>query len=86
MFQVSYSVSMNTGTPPSYTTGFTVAEKVMSEQNTFSPGFTPASFTARWRAEVPVARATAYLHPTVSQARRSTSLIFSPTVDIQFFS
>ena len=39
--KVSYSVSMNTGSPPSYTTGFTVASKVMSEQNTFFPSSTP---------------------------------------------
>ena len=77
---------MNTGSPPSYFTGFTVASKVTSEQNTFSPGFTPANFTAICKAAVPAERATAYLHPIFSQVRRSTSLIFLPTVDIQFVS
>ena len=40
-----------------YETGFTVAAKVVSEQKTVSPAFTPASFIARWSAAVPAERA-----------------------------
>ena len=84
MFHESYSVSINTGTPPSYVIGFTVALNVISLQNTFSPGFIPANFIAKWSAAVPEDNATAYLHPTFSQVIFSTSFIFSPTVLIQF--
>ena len=37
-------------------------------------------------AAVPLARATAYFFPTFSAICRSTSLMFSPMVDIQFVS
>ena len=77
---------MNIGTPPSYTTGLIVAANVMSEQNTLSPGFTPASFTAICKAAVPVDKATAYLHPILSHARRSISFMLLPTVESQFVS
>ena len=43
-----------------YVTGLTVAEKVISEQNTLSPGFIPASLTAKCNVEVPEDNATAY--------------------------
>ena len=98
MFHVSYSVSINTGSPPSYTTGFTVASKVISEQNTFLPSNAPcptfgipyasipASFIARCSDAVPADNPTAYLQPIFSHTNRSTSLIFAPTVDIQFVS
>src|SRR5574344_2473121 len=46
----------------------------------------PASFIARWRDAVPADNATAYRTPTLSAINRSTSLIFFPTVDIQFVS
>ena len=63
---------MKTGIPPSYTTGLTVASKVISEQNTFllnkvplpisgCPYIdSPASLTARWSDAVPADKATAY--------------------------
>ena len=59
IFQVLYSLSINTGFPFSYRTGFTVAAKVMSEQNTLSPCLTPANFTAKCKAAVPEESATA---------------------------
>ena len=98
IFQVSYSVSMNTGSPPSYTIGFTVASKVISEQNTFLPSNAPcptlgipyaaipASFIDKCKDAVPHDKATACLQPIYSQTILSTSLIFLPTVDIQFVS
>ena len=46
----------------------------------------PASFVQRWSAAVPAESATAYLQPTFSAARRSTSLMFAPTVLIQLVS
>ena len=58
----------------------------MSVQITLSPGFTPASLTAICKEDVPDAKATAYLHPTFSQIILSISLMFLPTVDIQFVS
>ena len=57
-----------------------------SYYKTLSPGLTPANFTAMCSAAVPADNATAYLQPTFSQIRRSTSLIFAPTVDIQLVS
>ena len=66
--------------------GLQVAPKVTSLQNTLTPGFMPASFTAICKAAVPEERATEYLQPTFSQVIRSTSSMFAPTVDIQFVS
>ena len=98
MFHVSYSVSMNTGIPPSYTMGLTVASNVISLDatrrlhNAPVPGdgfpyiFSPASFIAKCNAAVPADSATAYLHPTFSQMLFSASLMFAPTVDIQLVS
>ena len=98
MFQVSGFVSIKTGIPPSYSTGFKVASKVISEQNTRLPStapwptagrpysFSPASFTHRCSAAVQAERATAYFTPAFSAAIRSTSLIFAPTVLIQLVS
>ena len=43
----------NTGRPPSYTIGFALATNVNDEQNTSSPGRTPASRSARCSAAVP---------------------------------
>jgi len=75
-----------------------VASKVISEQKTFFPSNAPcptfgipyasipANFIARCSDAVPADNATAYLHPIYSHAILSTSLIFFPTVDIQFVS
>src|SRR5699024_1810056 len=46
----------------------------------------PASFIARCNDAVPADNATAYLQPIYSHAILSTSLMFLPTVDIQFVS
>ena len=59
VYDIDISVSINTGSPPSYFTGFTVAANVISEQNTLSCGFTPAIFTAICKAAVPDDNATA---------------------------
>ena len=75
-----------------------MASKVISEQKTFFPSNAPcptfgipyasipANFIARCNDAVPADNATACLHPIYSHAILSTSLIFFPTVDIQFVS
>ena len=70
----------------------------MSEQNTFLPSkvpcptlgipyaLIPARRIDKCNEAVPADNPTAYLQPTFSAASFSTSLIFLPTVDIQFVS
>ena len=46
IFQVSFSLSINTGFAFSYIIGFTVAEKVKSDTKTISSFLIPAAFKA----------------------------------------
>ena len=42
-FHISYSVSINTSSPPSYMFGLTLSSSVISEKNIFLPTNTPCS-------------------------------------------
>ena len=86
MFQVSYSLSINTGLAFWYIIGLHVAEKVNDEQNTRSPCCTSKAFNPICIAAVPADNAAPVFAPIYLAISSSNLFTFSPNGAIQFVS
>ena len=83
MFHESAEESTKIGRAPREQTGEAVATKVNDGTSTSSPGPTPSSNRARWRAAVPLERATAWSTPLSSATSRSKASTSGPSGAIQ---